>query len=126
MDIQEWDSHVNTRFYGQDGGFLDNKETIEFKSGRKIAYLKNSIPLKTHTLLLTVQDKGMPLIEGKTEFEWFLHWYQPTIKSGTLPFYLTDIISGKGQKAYKLVDTPGWDSGQRYKEISIKLEETGL
>lgn len=123
MDIQQWDSHVNTGFYGQDGGFLENKETIEFKSGRKIDYLKNSLPVKTHTLLLTVKDKGTPLIEDKTEFEWFLYWYEHTIKSGTLPFYLTDIISGKGQKVYKLASTPSWDAGQMYKELSITLEE---
>ncbi len=33
---QNWSTHVNTDFYGQDGGYKDNTEKGEFKSGRTI------------------------------------------------------------------------------------------
>ena len=91
MATQYWNTHVNTKFYGQDGSYNDNTEKVEFKSGRTIRYLRNSVPKKTHALQLRVKDKGFPKVGGKTEFEWFLYWYEVTIKSGTLPFYLTDI-----------------------------------
>lgn len=122
MATQYWNAHVNTKFYGQDGSYNDNTEKVEFKSGRTISYLKNSVPKKTHALQLRVKDKGFPKVDGKTEFEWFLYWYENTIKSGTLPFYLTDLVTGSGTKAYKLTEKPNW-RGQRYKEISINIEE---
>ena len=112
MATQYWNTHVNTKFYGQDGSYNDNTEKVEFKS----------VPKKTHALQLRVKDKGFPKVGGKTEFEWFLYWYEVTIKSGTLPFYLTDIVTGSGTKEYKLTDTPNWH-GQRYKEISLNIEE---
>ena len=122
MATQYWNAHVNTKFYGQDGSYNDNTEKVEFKSGRTIRYLRNSVPKKTHALQLRVKDTGFPKVDGKTEFGWFLYWYEVTIKSGTLPFYLTDIVTGSGTKEYKLTDTPSW-RGQRYKEISINIEE---
>lgn len=119
---ENWDSHVNTKFYGQDGGYNDNTETVEFKSGRTIKYLKNTLPKKTHAVNLRCRDKGTAKTDGRTEFEWFLYWYEYTIKSGTIPFYLTDIITGNGTKQYMLKETPSWN-GQKYKEISLTLEE---
>lgn len=119
---QNWSAYVNTRFYGQDGGYLDNTEKVEFKSGRTILYLKNSTPKKEHSVNLRCKDKKSEKTDGKTEFEWFLHWYENTIKSGTIPFYLTDIVTGSGMKLYRLKEKPNWN-GQKYKEISLTLEE---
>jgi hypothetical protein len=118
---QNWNSNVNTDFYGQDGSYNDNTEKVEFKSGRTINYLKNSRPKKTHSLNLRCQDKGTAKVDGKTEFEWFLYWYENTAKSGTVPIYLTDIITGNGTKQY-LIKVESW-SGQRFKEINLQLEE---
>ncbi len=118
---QYWDSHVNTKFYGQDGGYKDNTEKVEFKSGREISYLKNSTPKKTHAVKLKCKDKGTPKIDGKTEFEWFLYWWENTARSGTVPIYLSDIVTGLGYKQYN-VQVDGW-TGQKTKEISLKLEE---
>ncbi len=117
---QEWDSHVNTRFYGQDGSYAENTEEVEFKSGRKIYYLKNSTPSKTHALSLTVDDREK--VDGKTEFQWFLYWYENTIKSGTLSFYLTDIIAKEGTREYRITEPPTWE-GLGAKEIELQLEE---
>lgn len=116
-----WSSNVNIKFYGQDGKYKDNTEKVEFKSGRTIEYLKNSIPKKTHALNLSLKDKGTPKTGGKTEFEWFLYWYENIAKSGTIPCNLTDIITGSGTKQY-LITVDGW-KGQRNKEVSLTLEE---
>lgn len=94
---------------------------MEFKSGRTIEYLKNSKPKKTHALNLSLKDKGTPKTGGKTEFEWFLYWYENTAKSGTIPCDLTDIITGSGTKQYR-IKVEGW-TGQRNKEVSLNLEE---
>lgn len=119
---QNWSEYVNTNFYGQDGSYNDNTEKVEFKSGRTVRYLRNSVPKKTHALQLRVKDTGFPKVDGRTEFEWFLHWYEVIIKSGTLPFYLPDVITGGDVKLYKLTETPSW-RGLRYKEININIEE---
>lgn len=117
---QEWNSHVNTKLYGQDGGYNDNREKVEFKSGRTIFYKKNSAPKKTHALNLSLNDSA--IVDGKTEFQWFIYWYEYTIESGTLSFNLTDIVAHSGTKEYLLTETPKW-SGQRTKEINLTLEE---
>lgn len=118
----EWDKNVNKNFYGQDGNYKDNREAIEFKSGRTVYYQKSSAPKKTHAVNLQLADTGTKRIDGKTEFEHFLDWYEHTIKSGTIPFYLPDIITGKGEKLYQLKNTPSW-KGQQYKEIALTFEE---
>lgn len=119
--MAEWSEYVNADLYGQDGSYNDNTEEVEFKSGRKIEYLRNSVPKKTHALNLSCKDKGTPKINGKTEFEHFLYWYENTVKSGTIPFYLTDVITGSGRKLYT-IKVDGW-TGQKNKEISLTLEE---
>lgn len=117
---QKWDSHVNTKFYGEDGGYSGNREKVEFKSGRKIFYLKNSVPKKTHSVNLRCEDTEKK--DGRTEFGWFLWWYETVIKSGTRPFYLEDITGLSGTKEYMITEEPSWN-GQRYKEVSLQLEE---
>jgi hypothetical protein len=119
---ENWDSHVNTKFYGQDSSYNENTEKVEFKSGRTIRYLKNTLPKKKHIVNIQCKDKGTAKTDGKTEFEWFLYWYENTIKSGTKSFYLTDIVTGNETKEYIITEVPSW-TGQKYKEISLTLEE---
>ncbi|MCF0222952.1 MAG: hypothetical protein HUK20_01665 [Fibrobacter sp.] len=117
---QNWDSHCNTKAYGADNAYVDNRESIEFKSGRKIFYKKNSLAKKTHALKFCFNDSTE--VDGKTEFEWFLFWYEVTLKSGTESFYFTDIITHAGTKEYKIKESPTW-SGLKEKEISLSFEE---
>ena len=117
---QNWSGKVNTRFYGQDGGYAENTEEITYKSGRRISYLKNSRPRKTHALKIAVDDTKKT--GGMTEFEYFLSWYENEILSGTLSFYLPDVITGLGEKEDRMTEPPSW-TGQAIKEISIQLEE---
>lgn len=119
--MESWSEYVNSDFYGQDGGYQDNVEEVKFKGGRKIGYLRNSTPRKSHELNLRLADKGTERRDGKTEFEHFIDWFENTVKSGTVPFLLDDIITGNGKKAYR-IKVGGW-TGQRYKEVSVTLEE---
>lgn len=116
-----WSIHVNTDFYGQDGSYKDNTEKVEFKSGREIEYLKNSLPKKTRSVNLWLKDTGTAKIDGKTEFQHFLSWYENTAKSGTVPCNLKDIITGNEMKQYRVKIT-GW-TGQKHKEVSLELTE---
>lgn len=117
----EWSALVNSDFYGADSGYKDNTEEVEFKSGRSIAYLKNSVPKKTHAVSLKCNDTGTQRVDGKTEFEHFLDWFENTVKSGAVPFYLADIVTHSGRRLYRIKVT-GW-TGQRSKEVDIELEE---
>ena len=117
----DWSEYVNADFYGCDGSYKENTEKIEFKSGREIEYLKNSLPRKTHAVNLMLKDTGTTKINNKTEFQHFLAWYENIAKSGTVPCNLKDIITGSGRKQYK-VKVTGW-KGQRYKEVSLELTE---
>lgn len=116
-----WSKHVNTNFYGQDGSYKENTEKVEFKSGREIEYLKNSLPRKTYTVNIWLKDTGTAKIDGKTEFQHFLYWYENIAKSGTVPCNLKDIITGNEMKHYR-VKVTGW-SGQRHKEVNLELTE---
>ena len=117
----DWSIYVNADFYGCDGNYKDNTNKVEFKSGREIEYLKNSLPRKTHSVNIWLKDTGTTKIDRKTEFQHFLYWYETTAKSGTVPCNLTDIIAGSGTKQYK-VKVTGW-TGLRHKEVSLELTE---
>ncbi len=118
----QWNKYVNHNFYGQDGNYKDNRKKVEFQSGRTIYYQNNSVSKKSHSVNLQLADTGTEKKNGKTEFEHFLDWYENTIKNGTIPFYLPDIITGKEQKLYQFKNPPSW-KGQQYKEITLTLEE---
>ena len=117
---QNWDSHVNQKLYGLGGGYNDNIEKVDFKSGRVVYYKKNSLPKKKYSLSLDVNDSMKD--NGKTEFEWFLHWYETTLASGTQHFYLTDITTHLGTREYRFTTEPTW-SGQKTKTLSLEFEE---
>ena len=118
----EWSENVNTRFYGQDGTYVENWEEVEYKSGRRIYYLKNTLPAKSIAVNLMLNDRKAERVDGKTEFEWFLYWYEYVCKSGTETFYLTDLISGNSTREYRLTEAPTWE-GQAFKEVTLTLEE---
>ena len=118
----EWSENVNTRFYGQDGTYVENWEEVEYKSGRRVYYLKNTLPAKSIAVNLMLNDRKAERVDGKTEFEWFLYWYEYVCKSGTETFYLTDLISGNSTREYRLTEVPTWE-GQAFKEVTLTIEE---
>lgn len=118
---KEWSKYVNQKFYGADGGFLDNTEKVEFKSGRTVKYLKNSRAQKTIAVNLYLDDTKV--VDGKTEFLHFLDWYENEIKCGTERFFLLDLVGKSGKKKeYELNEPPTWN-GQSKKEVSLTLVE---
>jgi len=115
-----WSNKVNDNFYGADSTYKDNIEQITFNSGRVIQYLKNSSPKKSISVMLSVNDVN--LNSGKTEFEWFLDWFENTLLSGAETLTHTDLVTGSGNKTYHLIGSPSW-TGQAIKEISLSFEE---
>jgi len=123
MTIHSWATGVNNKAYGQSSQFVDNKETVELKSGRKIYYLKNSAARKTHSVVMRFDDDAI-VSDSKTEFELFIYWWETEIKSGTEPFYFPDITlkDGTTNRAYYMSDNPAY-AGQKTKEVKFTLED---
>jgi len=115
-----WANNVNDDFYGLDASPVTNRETTKYKSGRVIYRKINSAQKITHTVLLRLDD-SVKDENNKTEFMRFLEWYESTAGSGAVPITLTDIEAKTGTKNY-YISIENW-SGQRYKEISLTLEE---
>jgi hypothetical protein len=115
-----WPENVNSKFYGLDAAAVENREATKYKSGRIIYHKINSAQKVNHTVLLRLND-AIKDGNGKTEFTRFLDWYETTNGSGSVPITLTDIETKTGTKDYYVV-IDKW-SGQRYKEIALKLEE---
>ncbi len=115
-----WPSNVNNKFYGLDATPEENREQVKYKSGRTIYYKKNSAQKVTHAVLLRVNDSIKDL-NNKTEFIRLIEWYEATAGSGTVPVTLTDLETKTGTKDY-FVTIGGW-SGQRFKELTLTLEE---
>ena len=117
---QNWSSYVNTGLYGASSGYNDNLEKVDFKSGRTVFYKKNSTPKKKFNVSLDVNDSEK--VDGKTEFQWFLFWYEQILGGGTEHFYFTDLITHSGTREYFLTSEPSWD-GQKTKTIKLEIEE---
>lgn len=122
MSYPNWPTGVNTKAYGMESGWSDNREEVEFKSGRRVYWLKNSEARKTHSVMMTFDDKTA--ISGAlTEWQVFQNWFKNTIKSGTVPFYFPDLSNkGTGTRLYYMTETPT-AKGQEKKEASFTLEE---
>lgn len=112
--MENWPGNVNTDFYGLTTTVKDNLETVEFESGAKRTYLKNSVAKKTYTFSLTLWTNE--------EEQNFWSWYNDTILSGSLTFALTDLLTGSGTTEYRLTSQPSV-SGQYPKELTLTVEE---
>ena len=115
-----WPENVNSKFYGLDGGAVENREATKYKSGRVIYRKINSAQKVNHTVLLRLND-AIKDGNGKTEFTRFLAWNETTNGSGSVPITLTDIETKTGTKNYYVL-VGNW-SGQAFKEITLTLEE---
>lgn len=112
--MENWASNVNQNFFGLTTTVNENVNTIEFESGVKRTYLKNTTPKKKHSLSLNLWTK--------TEEVAFWNWYEDTILSGSLTFGLTDFSTQNKITEYRLVSVPSV-SGQYPKTIILQLEE---
>lgn len=112
--MENWPKAVNTDFYGLTTSAKENVQTVEFESGAKRTYLKQSVAKKTFQFSLTLWT----LEEEKA----FWTWYDDTILSGSLTFGLTDLLTGSGTTEYRLTSQPSV-SGQHPKSLSLTVEE---
>lgn len=118
-----WPGSLNTKVYGMESGWVDNREKLEYKSGRSVYYLKNSTPRKRHPIMMKFDDSKPLPGSSLTEWKYFQNWFENTIKSGALPFLFPDLSNkGTGTRLYYM-DEIGDGKGQREKKISFTLEE---
>ena len=115
-----WPENVNNKFYGLDGSAVENREATKYKSGRIIYHQINSAQKVNHSVLLRLND-SIKDSNGKTEFTHCLALNDTTKGSGSVPITLTDLEKKSGTKEYFVI-VENW-RGQRYKEISLTLEE---
>ena len=115
-----WLENVNNKFYGLDGSAVENREATKYKSGRIIYHKINSAQKVNHSVLLRLND-SIKDGNGLTEFARFLAWNETINGSGSVPITLTDLEKKSGTKEYFVI-VENW-RGQRYKEISLTLEE---
>ena len=115
-----WPENVNNKFYGLDGSAVENREATKYKSGRIIYHKINSAQKVNHSVLLRLND-SIKDDNGLTEFARFLAWNETINGSGSVPITLTDLEKKSGTKEYFVI--VGKWKGQRYKEISLTLEE---
>lgn len=113
---KNWSTAVNTKAYGLDTAPIENIEFTEYKSGRKIARLKNSTPKNSFSFMLRMEDAG-----AASEYKVFLRWYADVIKSGAETFLFPDLITHTGLCEYRMLSYSA--KGQRIKEISLQFEE---
>ena len=95
-----WNPLVNQELsldgdYGHEDGYV---ETLEFDSGKKRTYLKNSFVPTEYPSLSLLLNNTIPTASGKTEFEEFRQWHDISLRYGILPFYLPRI--GYRQKTF--------------------------
>lgn len=112
--MENWPSGVNRNFWGLSTSVKDNLQTVEFESGAKRTYLKNSQAKKTFSFSLSLWTKE--------EEASFWSWYDNTILSGSLTFGLADFLTGSGTTEYRMAGRPSV-SGQYPKTLKLSVEE---
>ncbi len=109
-----WPSGVNRNFFGLTTTVKENVKTIEFESGTKRTYLKNTTPKKKYSVSLSLWSKNEEVA--------FWNWYNDTILSGSLTFAFSDFTTQDRITEYRLVSVPSI-SGQYPKTLTLQIEE---
>ena len=120
--VASWPSHVNKNVYNVDHGWTENREEIQFKSGRRVFWLKNSSVKKTFSVKMKFDDSVI-VSGGKTEWGLFCDWWETTLACGTVAFEFVNVANrGTGTKNYFITEKPS-GGGLKTKEVSFTLEE---
>lgn len=117
MIVYEWNESVNSNFYSGTNGFLENAVEQSFMSGRKIAWLSNERFQETKSLNLMLENT----VE-KPEYKTFKEWFK-AIGGTTNAFHCPALDEGEVQKKWRFSSYPTEDSGQKYKVLTINIEE---
>ena len=103
------------KFFGLSTSSNENIETVEFESGKKRFFLKNSTNKKAFSFSFLITDSQ--------DEESFWSWYENTLLSRTQTVNLTDLVTGSGQTEYRMTEEPSTSDSQFPKEYSVSVEE---
>lgn len=111
MTYVNFPTNVNKKFYEKEEELLDNSSTIEYSSGRKTTFLKNSRFLQKTSVKLSLQNP--------TEYNSFLTWYKDILGGLSGVFVCAEL----GNSYYRFSENPTFENKQKYTIVSMKIEE---
>ena len=135
MIIRDWNPLVNSKFSLEDNislqdGFI---EELQFDSGKKRTWLRNSYVPKVFASLNLLLDNKTLLENGKTEFEEFEDWFNRTLRYGSFSFQTAKIgfkdkwyIKTSSIGIYKFMGIPEYDRLDGSVLVTFGLEETAV
>ena len=108
MRVIDWNPLVNKKLLldGDYGYAEDYVTTIDFNSGKKRTYLKNSFVPKVYPTLRLALDNKTQInsgINNDTEFSQFKRWFEEDLSYGVLPFYFPLIGKPDEIGVYKFI-----------------------
>lgn len=115
--IVNWPDNVNNKAYGLDISENDNIIYTEFESGKVRTRKRNSISKGKYSFLLLLDDRG-----DESEYKKFLDWWKNELQSGANTFYFLNFDTKDKMTEYRSIE-PFSARGQRYKEVSLSVEE---
>lgn len=103
------------RFYDMNTSSKENIEVLEYENGKPRTYLKDSTSRKTHSFSFDITSKEDEIA--------FWDWYDNVLLSRSEHLELTDVISGKGKKEYRVTAEPYIPDTEFPKECNLSIEE---
>lgn len=111
MNVVEWPSYINDRFFSGNDQPKANTETTSFLSGRQVSWQKNTKKIMTYKLKLKL---------SKTELASFWTWFNDVLGQNANAFTCT----GLGNGVYRFVSVPSPDdTNQKSRVLSMEIEE---
>ena len=111
MNVVEWPSNINDRFFSGNDQPKANTETTSFLSGRQVSWQINTKKIMTYKLKLKL---------SKTELADFWTWFNDVLGQNANAFTCT----GLGEAVYRFVSVPSPDdTNQKSRVLSMEIEE---
>lgn len=111
----QWPEDVNKKFYGLTTGADENYVEVQFESGRKRRFKKNSTVPCTHSFSF--------LLKNKAEEKAFWRWYKEDLQGGAVEFEIPSILDPSENQCYMLASPPSVDKSQYPKEATLEVYE---
>ncbi|MCR5723462.1 MAG: hypothetical protein K6G80_00070 [Treponema sp.] len=118
MAAVSWPYGVNMKAYNATDGAVENTIELEFESGKTRTYNKNTRSRRAFSFNICCLNNNT----ASCEYVRFWTWWCDVLKGGANTFYFTDLLTKTGLTEYRMTSTPS-ATGQRYKEITIEVEE---
>lgn len=107
------ESICNLNFYEGTNGLKQNSITVQNLSGRSVTWMANDKFLETKELKLRLENTS-----DNNEYTRFKEWFKSIGGcAGTFR------CSALGSNLWRFVSVPSEDNGQKYKELSISIEQ---